>query len=129
MAKQRYELEIEDILRKCEEDISRERITTASYHRPPAETGTYLADTATLYKVDSAREEDYLPPTRRLTTGQRTALAWLAFIVSLVLYPYAPLLTGLLIMVPIVLAIAALRDSSRNSAKIRIQEPEMRCLT
>ena len=114
MAKQRYELEIEEILRKCEEEASRERVPTATYQRPAVETRARFAETATLYKVEQAEEEEILPSKRHLTGGQRTALAWLAFIVGLVLYPYLPFVTLLLVTVPITLAVIALRETSRK---------------
>jgi hypothetical protein len=114
MSKQRYELEIEEILRRCEEEASRERVPTATYQRPVVETGARLAETTTLYKVEQTEEEEILPSKRHLTGGQRTALAWLAFIVGLVLYPYLPLVTLLLVLIPITLAVTALRETSRK---------------
>ena len=118
MAKQRYELEIEEILRKCEEEASRELIPTMTLERSAVETKPRLAETATLYKVEHAQEdEETLPRKRQLTPGQRTALAWLAFIVGLVLYPYLPLVTLLLILVPVALAVSALRESSRKPSR------------
>src|SRR5262245_10035962 len=114
MAKQRYELEIEEILRKCEEEASRELIPATGHRRLITQTGERLAEPATLFEVESAREEETPPKKQQLTGGRRAALGWLAFIVGLALYPFFPILTLILILVPIVLAVIALREGSRN---------------
>jgi len=114
MAKQLYELEIEEILRKCEEEAARECLPAIAPDYPGAETRSRPAQSATLFKIDVAEEREFLPKRRGLTAGQRTALGWLALIVGLVLYPYVPVVTALLLLVPMGLALAARRENGRS---------------
>ena len=85
MAKQRYELEIEEILRKCEEAALREQVHQGAHRSAP------VRDRLLSIKVDPVSieiENDVEQPAKktRPSSGQLAALGFMAVLVGMLLF-------------------------------------------
>jgi hypothetical protein len=118
MHKQRYEIEIEEILRKCEEQAGGDWAQADVRRVPEGLRDRILyVHTPTLARIDlDPMEEENSPPQRRprrlrLTSGQHGFLSWSVLVVGILLYGYLPIVGVLLFLISVVLAVAAIRGA------------------